>query len=657
VARLVVKSGGEERVFEAISAITTIGRSSENMLEIDDINSSRYHCEVIQTDKGYVLKDLDSRNGTLVNGKFVSRTVLKPGDRIEIGQTQILFEDEGKSKFETVDISTRIREDSGKLPAVDFDIGREEQLIKLLEINMALSGELNLQKLLELIMDTVVDVIGGERGFLILEEDGKLNVKVSRNIDRESIKKPDFKVSHSIAADVFKGGSPLIASDALEDDRFSSYMSVYGLKLRSVLAAPLKIKNRTVGVIYVDNRFERDVFQPSKMQLLEYLASQAAVAIDNARLFEENERKQQDLERKSEELDALNRRLVARVEQTSHQLEEERTKISGRQSLFKNDYSAIITRDQKMHDIFKMLDKVIETNVPVLIQGESGTGKELIARAIHFNSPRKDKPFVSENCAAIPETLLESEFFGYMKGAFTGAVTDKQGLFEVADKGTLFLDEIAEMAPSMQTKFLRVLQEGEIRRLGGKNIINVDVRLISATNKDLFKRTQDKNFREDLFYRLNVITVTLPPLRDRKDDIPILVNHFLTSIAQKTETEKREIDPKAMDMLFGYDWPGNVRELGNEIERAVALSRDLIKPEHLSRSISPTRRFRPIGVGVRTLKEIVAEAVDEVERETISEVLERTGWHKTKTSSLLGISRPTLDAKIEKYDLKRKGSE
>jgi Nif-specific regulatory protein len=655
-------------VFDCISDITTIGRSSENLLEIDDINSSRYHCEIIRTDKGFMLKDLDSRNGTLLNGKFVSRSMLNSGDRIEIGQTQIYFEEDRDSKSETVDISTKIKDDAmpaarplvsphtpvTPLPGIGID--RQEQLLKLLEINLVLSGELNLTRLLEFIMDTVVDVVGGERGFLILEEEGKLNVKVSRNIDRESIKKPDFKVSHSIAAEVFKAGSPLITSDASEDERFSGYVSVYGMKLRSVLGVPLKIKNRMIGVIYVDNRFEKNVFQQEHLRLLEYLASQAAVAIENARLFEENQRKQQDLEQKSEELDSANRRLVARFEQTSNELEEVREAVVARKERFRYDYSLIITRDPNMYEIFGVLDKVIETNVPVLVQGASGTGKELIARAIHFNSPRKEESFVSENCAAVPETLLESEFFGYMKGAFTGATADKKGLFEVAHKGTLFLDEIAEMPLAIQTKFLRVLQEGDIRRLGGKDTIRVDVRIISATNKDLFRLVQDKQFREDLFYRLNVITINLPPLCDRRDDIPLLVNHFLTEIARKMGSDKREIDPEAMDRLMGYDWPGNVRELENEIERAVALSRDRIAPEHLSRSISPTKRHRPIGVGVKTLKEIVNGAVEEVEREAIAEVLEKTGWHKTKTAGILGISRPTLDAKIEKYELRRNDS-
>ena len=237
-----------------------------------------------------------------------------------------------------------------------------------------------------------------------------------------------------------------------------------------------------------------------------------------------------------------------------------------------------------MYEIFHILDQVTDSDVPVLIQGESGTGKELIARALHFNSKRKDHPFVSENCSAIPETLLESEFFGYEKGAFTGADQDKPGLFEIANGGTLFLDEISEMNLDMQAKLLRVLQEGEIRRVGGKKTIRVDVRLISACNRDLAEEVRKKRFRSDLFYRINVITIELPPLRERKEDIPLLVEHFLQRGAKKIGRKKR-ISPRALEYLMEYDWPGNVRELENEIERAMVLAEDVITPDVLSPSI------------------------------------------------------------------------
>jgi transcriptional regulator with PAS, ATPase and Fis domain len=294
----------------------------------------------------------------------------------------------------------------------------------------------------------------------------------------------------------------------------------------------------------------------------------------------------------------------------------------------------------------------------VLIQGESGTGKELIARALHFNSKRKANPFVSENCAAISPNLMESEFFGYEKGAFTGADKKKLGLFEVANSSTLFLDEIAEMSPDMQTKFLRVIQEGEIRRVGGKETIKVDVRLVSACNKDLAVEIKKNKFREDLFYRLNVITIELPPLRKRKEDVPSLINFFLERDAAKNGGAKRELAPETMEVLFEYDWPGNIRELENEIERAMALSKDTITPDYLSEAIltgikkDGSASFSK-AYSSQTLKDIIQEETEKIERAVILKTLQESQWKKAEAAETLGISRPTLDSKIEKYKIRK----
>ncbi|MBI4575427.1 MAG: sigma-54-dependent Fis family transcriptional regulator, partial [Planctomycetes bacterium] len=286
-------------------------------------------------------------------------------------------------------------------------------------------------------------------------------------------------------------------------------------------------------------------------------------------------------------------------------------------------------------------------------QGESGTGKELIARAIHANGPRRSKPFVSENCAAIPATLLESEFFGYVRGAFTGAAKDKKGLFEVAHEGTLFLDEIGDLNLDLQTKFLRVLQEGEIRRVGGKNIIKVDVRILCATNRDLTAMIAKRHFREDLYYRINVINVRLPPLRERREDVPLLVDFFLGRSAAKLGMPKREISREALAVLCQHEWPGNIRELENEIERMAALSRGVMRVEDLSEQLRPREgSSAPLAEGA-SLKDIVARSTEEVEREAIVEGLRKHGWNKSKTADGLGIARPTLEAKIEKYGLTR----
>ncbi len=269
--------------------------------------------------------------------------------------------------------------------------------------------------------------------------------------------------------------------------------------------------------------------------------------------------------------------------------------------------------------------------------------------------PPEPKPFVTENCAALPETLLESELFGHVKGAFTGADRDRKGLFAVADGGTLFLDEVADMSPAMQAKLLRAIEAGEIRPVGGKAVANVDVRIIATSNKDLKKMVEAGEFREDLFYRLNVITVNLPPLRERREDIPLLVDHFLTQATREIGQEKRRIDRKCIALMTEYDWPGNIRELENEIKRLIALSRDTITPVVLSERIRSGKASAaaPVEIGEGGLKGAVQKIVESVERETISKVLEETGWRKSETARRLKISRPTLDAKIEAYKIRK----
>jgi transcriptional regulator with GAF, ATPase, and Fis domain/pSer/pThr/pTyr-binding forkhead associated (FHA) protein len=756
-------------VFECETSVCTIGRSAENSLQIDDLNSSRHHCEVHSAAEGAELIDKDSRNGTFVNGRRVTRKPLAPGDKIEIGTTVLYFErlpDDltgAKKGKETLDLSTGVFGGGGATPRpgsrsddsgpVAFEAqrrptGEEEavgsgphvldpsqertgaisvgpgalvagipggeaieslsgskapvpgmgralethatvedgdarelstrigELRRLLALNKTFNGELNVRRLLEKVMDTVIQVSGAERGFLILKEPdpdappgspSELRVKVSRNIDRESIKDARDKISGSIAREVIEKGQSVLSNDAAHDARWSGRESIYQLKLRSVLSVPLKHRDQVLGAIYLDNRFEPDRFDERVKDLLELVADQAAIAIENARLFEENARQKEELLRAKDELERLNQLLRDRVEKQDRELLRAREQLAAQREdvQLKYDYSQIITRSPKMIEVFTILDKVCESTVPVLIQGESGTGKELIARAIHFNGPRKTGEFVSENCAAIPQNLMESEFFGYVRGAFTGAHKDKKGLFEVADGGTLFLDEIGDMDLDMQTKLLRVLQDGVLRRVGSKEFKKVDVRIMSATNRDLVGMIKEGRFREDLYYRLNVINVQLPPLRERKEDVPLLVDFVLKRIMEKkgsTQKTPREVAPDALDLLLRYDWPGNVRELENEIERASALSKDVIRPEHLSKNVveaalAPARAAR-IGRKAfqfqgQTLKELVTKETEEIERLAIQDALARCRYKKSKAANLLGISRPTLDAKIEKYQLSK----
>jgi len=710
--RLIVcgSDGRPARVIEPEGPVVTIGRSSENHLQIDDLNSSRHHCEIHEGDEGFELIDKDSRNGVFVNGHRVKRRALEPGDKLEIGTTVIYFAqytgetaelpDPHKGKI-TVDISTGLfrppdiaqevgkdgakpkrfsaTAETGRLsrdevaalkdePTSSHPKGRSrgevEDLRRLLSLNKIFNSELNLRRLLEKVMDTVITVSGAERGFLILKlaNEQDFRVKVSRNIDRESIKDAREKISGTLVREVLEHGKSVLLSDAAHDSRYKGRESILSMKLRSVLVVPLRHRDHVEGAMYLDNRFASNRFDERCREQLELVGDQAAIAIENARLFEENQRQREELEHAKDELERLNQLLRERVEVQDRELVRAREALAAHREEvnLRYDYDHMVTRSPKMLEIFMILDKITDSTVPVLVQGESGTGKELIARALHYNGPRAKANFVSENCAAIPANLMESEFFGYVRGAFTGANSDKMGLFEMADNGTLFLDEIGDMDLDMQTKLLRVLQDGVLRRVGSKEFKRVDVRIVAATNRDLLGYIKEGRFREDVYYRLNVINIILPPLRERKEDLPLLVEHFLEREAK--QSGRRTVADEAMDVLLRYDWPGNIRELENEIMRSCALSKDTIKPEHLSKNVidgasapatdrAAGNRIRSLTLSGRTLKELVQAEVDQIEDQVITEVLKRTSYKKSKSASILGISRPTLDAKIEKYGL------
>ena len=522
----------------------------------------------------------------------------------------------------------------------------EHRLRRLLGINKRLNSELRLPNLLEMIVDTVIELTDAERGFLILvEEDGEgeaqLSIKVARNIDRRSLEgEEERSVSRSIAERAARSGEPIVTFDAAEDDRFARLLSVTDLSLRSVLAVPLKVKGRVVGTIYVDHRLRRGAFGEPEVALVQDFADQAAIAIDNARLLAENQARQREIE-------GLNEQLTSEVATQAEELREVREELRSSQKALgvRYDYGHIIGRTPRMLELFQLLDRVTDTDLPVVVQGESGTGKELVARAIHENGKRAKRPFVSENCGAIPETLLESVLFGAVRGAFTGADRDRRGLFEVADGGTLFLDEVGEMSPGMQTKLLRVLQDGELRRVGGERSLHVDVRLIAASNRDLRELVERGTFREDLFFRLHVVRVELPALRERREDIPILVEHFL----RKHSPQPRKITPAVLERLMGYGWPGNVRELENEIMRVAALAGEVIEPADLSPQIGGST-----GLSLQDADDLrLKPRVEHLERELIRRALDQTEGNQSQAAKLLGLSRFGLLKKLKRYHPER----
>lgn len=657
--KLIVAENGHQKVLEIGHKITTLGRSHENTVEIADISSSRLHCQIERKDGCYEIVDLKSRNGTVVNGVLVLRKELRPGDCIEIGKTQVFFEHiSHEYADETIDLTTDYflepldgMEEEDQLSMLKNE---REIFLKLMEINRNLNSKVVLDDLLGLVIDTVVEVTSAERGFFLLADGEELEVRAARNMDGEAVKDAQLKFCKAIAEDVITSRKPISSDDAMNDRRLRDIEAVKELNLKSVLCVPVSNGDSVLGAIYLDNRFDENAFTGNHLRWLEMVAHQASVAVSNAHLFSENRQRSEDLEQAQRRLERANTQLEENVMKKTLQLEEAIKLIPDDQPAeFRYDYSKIITRSPKMFEIFRVLDKVTDSAVPVLILGESGTGKELIAAAIHCNGPRNEKEFVSENCAAIPMNLMESEFFGHVKGAFTGASADKKGLFAVAHKGTLFLDEIADMPADMQTKLLRVLQEGEIRMVGGKEVVQVDVRVISATNRNIFDMVRKQEFREDLLYRINVITINLPPLRERREDIPLLVDFFLERIAARAAGKKKTIDRETFQLMYQYDWPGNIRELENEIERLSALGGDVIESNLLSPNIQANGCKGEVSLNGKPLKDIVARTVEDVESQVIQSALVDTNWKKSRTAEVLGISRPTLDAKILKYALKR----
>jgi len=509
----------------------------------------------------------------------------------------------------------------------------------LLNVAKTLTSERDLKRVLAATMDAIVELTGAERGFVWLGPADDGTVAVARNVDREYVKKPDGKLSRSILSRAMKSGETVRTDNAPADFQGSS--SIGELKLVSVLCTPLILHGRTIGAIYVDHRFREAEFAEEDRALLDEFRDLAAIAIENARLFEENDAQRRRLE-------DLNQRLEQEVAAQNAEMEayRQRLKALKPRDKYRYDYSRILGFSPAIREIFSLLDRVIPTSFPVLVQGESGTGKELIASAIHSNGPRRDKPFLTENCSAVPESLLESELFGHVRGAFTGADRTRDGLFQRAHGGTLFLDEIGDMSPSMQTKLLRALQEGEVRKVGGSEVEKVDVRIIAATNRDLKQEVEEGRFREDLFYRLNVVAIRVPPLRERREDIQPLLEHFLAQACEDAKMPLKQLSAPALRILTSYNWPGNIRELQNEVKRLVALGDDTIGPELLeSLKSHPTLTAGGARAGLagRTLKDI--------ERQAILETLRLSGGNKADAAKRLGISRRALYDKIEKYGI------
>lgn len=441
--------------------------------------------------------------------------------------------------------------------------GVEQRAARLLEIIKRLASEHDLERLLERITDSAVELSGAERGIVLLTgDDGQLEPRLARRAGMGA-EDPSVAFSRSIAEAVLIDGEAILTVDARDDARLSEYLSVHKLMLKSVACMPIHAHGQTHGVLYLEHRMRRGRFRDGDLDLLVAFADQAAIALQNAKWVAELERRREELETKNRELAEakaeIERVLVARTTQ----LEETRLELDRARGRHPGNWEkyGIVGNSEAIRRVFAVIDRVRDTNVPVVIQGESGTGKELVARAIHFGGTRSKMPFVALNCAAVPENLLESELFGHVRGAFTGADRDRRGLIAQASGGTLFLDEVGDMPAKMQVDLLRVLQERRFTPVGGEVEEEADVRIVSASNKSLRALVETGEFREDLYYRLDVVDMRLPPLRERAGDIPLLVNHFLTAIAKREGRTPKRISRDALTRLAGHPLPGNVRQL------------------------------------------------------------------------------------------------
>jgi transcriptional regulator with GAF, ATPase, and Fis domain len=602
-------------IFTVADESFVIGRETAANLCIADASVSRRHSIIERKDDQFVVTDLESLNGTFVNDVPVKSRVLEHGDRVRIGESQFLFL---VREGDTVSRSSEIRLDerqvmSGSTVQVRFDDAlylMARDLSALMKVATNINAIRGLDDLRERLLQLLFEVVPAEYGAILLTTGDSFDASSVFGLDRKHGKDQSVSVSKTIAQQVLRDGVALLATNTKRESILTTDSLVDAGSV-SVMCVPLIMFDHRLGVLYLASSVPGVEFNRDHLQLVTAISGIAAVAIENARQFEW--------------LESENQRLLADV----------------------NIEHNMIGESEAMQRVYHFISKVAPTDSTVLINGESGTGKELAARAIHRNSKRAQKPFMAVNCAALTESLLESELFGHEKGAFTGAVALKKGRLEVADGGTVFLDEIGELSPALQVKLLRVLQEREFERVGGTQTIKVDLRVLAATNKNLEEAIENNEFRQDLFYRLNVVSLEMPELKDRREDIVLLANYFVDKYSAKCNRRLRGISEDARVFLSAYDWPGNVRELENAIERAVVLgTTDLILPEDLPEPVLETE-LPPTASSLK-----YHEAVTETKRQIILDAMNQTKGNYTDAAKLLGLHPNYLHRLIRNLNLK-----
>jgi transcriptional regulator with GAF, ATPase, and Fis domain len=584
---------GRPRVFGIYKRVTSIGKAGANDVAIDAGSLQPHHAQVVFDGRDFSITPVDSGATVFVNGKKKRKSKVFHNDKLTLGDVELVF-----SLYD----ETAMRD---ARPAKDQSHTSEiEGMLKLGDFNRRLLEIRAIPDQIEALLDAVIEVVHANKGFVILLRDGDTEIAAARNVDRETIPDAVTQLSDSILRKCIDTRQPLIVSDAVNDTMFNSSQSVLNLQLSSVMVAPLIAQGQLLGLIYVGNDNVVNLFEQSSLEVLTVFAGQASLILQNAILL--------------------------------NQLTTDRDRIAG--ELEAQRFGDIIGSCPSLQQVFRRVEKVAAADINVLITGETGTGKELFAREVHRRSNRVDGPFIVVNCGAIPENLMESELFGHVRGAFTGAVATRQGSFQAADGGTLFLDEIGEMPLSLQVKLLRALQERVVVKVGDTKPEAVDIRVLAATNRDLDASIKDGTFREDLYYRLNVVNLHLPPLRERGDDITILAKYLLKKYASEFGASVNGFTPKALEAMRNYDWPGNIRQLENRIKKAIVLAdKTLIGADDLDLGANQQRAVVPL-----------TQAREDFTRSYILEVLERNGGNRTRTARDLGVDPRTVFRYLER---------
>lgn len=586
--------------------LSAIGSSSECHLVLEGPDVAATHCTLSHEPGRYKLEAAQRSTPFFLRGKKTRNHELQHGDVVSIGGHELVF-----SAVDAAPEPPQPRAKGTSDPAESLTAIQQLQTFSEL-----LAKPADLEGLLEELIDQVVAMSRASKGFLVLSgDDGEYEIRVARNVERRSVEDPAELLSDNIIREVIRTKEAQIISDAYADDRFQNSLSVMALKLSSVMCVPLLVRGELLGLIYVGNNDVRDLFRVEQLEALKVFAAQAALFVKNAQL-------------------------VGSLRTESAQLAQRLESVK---------FGQIIGACPQMIEVFQRVEKVASTDITVLINGETGTGKELIAREIHDRSPRAQGPFITVNCGAIPENLIESELFGHIKGAFTGAIATQIGKFMAADKGTIFLDEIGELPLQLQVKLLRVLQEKQIQRVGEAKTTVIDARVVAATNRELVEEVKAGRFREDLYFRLNVIGVELPPLRDRGDDILLIARYLIGRYAKEYG---RDVDPtralsnSAINAMMRFSWPGNIRQLENHIKKALVLADG---PQIGAKDLDLEGPEGPVSGGEDEVLSL-AEAREQWQRAYINRVLALNGGNRTKTARDLGVDPRTIFRHLEKVE-------